>query len=223
MNNFFWSHTLLSPPPVVGLGYARLYNFPAASNPLFAPVGWRVPTIDDYFTDLLPFLGDRNFAGGKLKETGFLHWSDPNTGATNEFYFNGVGGGLRNNADGYFMGFKEAGHYHTSSAEGDSSYGLIIDANSSYFGASLVPFNFGKSVRLIKDNPSTWNPGDTVTDFDGNVYQTVKIGDQVWTSSNYKCTKLNDGTPIPLIEDNAAWAARTEMAQCIYGNDPGNL
>jgi hypothetical protein len=45
----------------------------------------------------------------------------------------------------------------------------------------------------------------TVTDADGNVYQTVKIGDQVWTTSSLRTTKYNDGTPIPNVTDDKEW------------------
>ena len=62
------------------------------------------------------------------------------------------------------------------------------------------------------------NDTGTVTDIDGNVYKTVKIGNQVWTVENLRTTKYNDGTPIPLVTDGAAWAALTTPGYCYYNN-----
>jgi uncharacterized protein (TIGR02145 family) len=63
-------------------------------------------------------------------------------------------------------------------------------------------------------------PPPTITDIDGNDYKTVTIGTQVWLTSNLKTTKLNDGTPIPLITDNNAWG-NGGLSYCWYNNDAG--
>lgn len=56
-------------------------------------------------------------------------------------------------------------------------------------------------------------------DYDGNKYQTVKIGDQIWTAENLRVTHYNDGTPIPKITDSTEWINDTSGAYCYYKND----
>jgi uncharacterized protein (TIGR02145 family) len=61
----------------------------------------------------------------------------------------------------------------------------------------------------------------TVSDYEGNVYSTVKIGDQIWTAENIRSTRYSDGTPIPNVTDNSEWSSLTltESAYCWYDND----
>ncbi len=61
---------------------------------------------------------------------------------------------------------------------------------------------------------------ETVTDIDGNLYSTIRIGNQVWTVENLRTTKYNDGTRISNISDNKRWAASYSGAYCYYDNDP---
>jgi len=61
-----------------------------------------------------------------------------------------------------------------------------------------------------------------VTDIDGNVYNIIAIGTQVWMKENLKTTKYNDGTIIANIIDNATWASLTTGAYCDYSNNPAN-
>ena len=57
----------------------------------------------------------------------------------------------------------------------------------------------------------------TVSDVDGNTYNTVTIGTQIWMKENLKTTKYNDGTSIPILFDSALWCSTP--AYCWYNND----
>lgn len=58
----------------------------------------------------------------------------------------------------------------------------------------------------------------TVKDADGNVYNTVQIGNQVWTVENLRSTKYNDGTDIPYVTDSNAWQKLSTPGYCFYNN-----
>jgi uncharacterized protein (TIGR02145 family) len=62
---------------------------------------------------------------------------------------------------------------------------------------------------------------NTVTDINGNVYNTVVIGSQTWMAENLKTTTFNDGVPIPLITDNTEWTNLTTSGYCWYQNEIG--
>ena len=59
----------------------------------------------------------------------------------------------------------------------------------------------------------------TVTDYDGNVYDTVHIGSRIWLKQNLHVTHYNNGTPIPNVTDSLVWGLLTSGARCYYRND----
>jgi uncharacterized protein (TIGR02145 family) len=75
------------------------------------------------------------------------------------------------------------------------------------------------------DNDPDCDPNcpPAVTDYDGNVYQTVLIGDQCWMMENLKVTHYRDGNPIPIVTEAATWAVLSTGAYCNYDNDEGNV
>jgi uncharacterized protein (TIGR02145 family) len=67
---------------------------------------------------------------------------------------------------------------------------------------------------------------NSVTDIEGNVYRTTKIGDQWWMAENLKVTKFPDGTAIPLVTDINEWVDLPDddsdkaKAYCYLFNNP---
>jgi uncharacterized protein (TIGR02145 family) len=59
----------------------------------------------------------------------------------------------------------------------------------------------------------------SVTDIEGNVYRTVKIGNQWWMAENLKVTHYRNGALIPTVENNSEWESLTTGAYCAYGNN----
>ncbi|OFX83089.1 MAG: hypothetical protein A2W99_13370 [Bacteroidetes bacterium GWF2_33_16] len=200
----------------IGKGYGYLYNWYAASHPNIAPDGWHVPTNAEYAI-LTEYLGGVNIAGGKLKETGTIHWVSPNTGATNESGFTALPSGIRDYIGGTF------------GQEGISSFLWCSNEESSVRGYLGVLYNthsalymnngdkgYGGSIRLLKNDSN--DPG-ILTDIEGNEYRTIKIGNQVWIAQNWMCKSLNDGTPIPNVIEDLAWRDQNIPSLCAYNND----
>jgi uncharacterized protein (TIGR02145 family) len=93
--------------------YGKLYNWYAVNSGKLCPTGWHVPSDSEWKT-LGDYLGGDLVAGGKLKEAGKMHWSAPNTGASNESGFTALPGGFRME-NGF--GFKGEMTYWWSSTE----------------------------------------------------------------------------------------------------------
>lgn len=72
------------------------------------------------------------------------------------------------------------------------------------------------NITVLVDSPGGLNPGlnyGTVSDIDGNEYGTIEIGDQTWMAENLKVLHYADGSPIPLVSDEAEWGALSADAK----------
>ena len=68
-----------------------------------------------------------------------------------------------------------------------------------------------------------YTPGESLTDNDGNVYETVTIGPQTWTTSNLDVSTYRDGTPIPHITDFNEWQTTTIGAYTYVNQDENSI
>lgn len=74
-----------------------------------------------------------------------------------------------------------------------------------------------------KKDPTSSNDPATLEDIDGNVYETVVIGDQVWMAENLKVTHYRNGEEIPIVTSDTEWSNLTTGAYCSYDNDNNNV
>lgn len=207
--------------------YAATYNTSGAS---IAPIGWHVPTVDDWTALMLyydatftPTINNNiDLVGGYLKEIGLTHWDTPNLGADNSSGLTTIGGGFRS-YDGTFGGLKLRSRFMSITGAWPDTGGSLEcfnDTAHAYFESFAGDlFNNGYSIRLIKDSTILTNgQTGTITDIDGNVYPTICIGTQEWMTSNLKVTHYNNGTLIPVVMDNTTWETLTTGAMCYYDN-----
>ena len=62
-------------------------------------------------------------------------------------------------------------------------------------------------------------PPIVVYDYDGNYYEEVKVGNQVWLDRNLRTIHLSDGTPINNITNNDDWYFRGEDLDYAWPNN----
>ena len=84
------------------------------------------------------------------------------------------------------------------------------------YGISKYGVYYGKvKVLYATDKPF---------DFDGNIYETVVIGNQEWMDENLRTTHYSDGNPLVRVDSEFNWLElkKTDKAYCYYDNDPSN-
>ncbi len=146
--------------------YGALYTWAAAmgdngvssnTNPSgvqgVCPDGWHLPS-DAEWTQLTTFLGGLNVSGGKMKETGTIHWSPPNTGASNSSGYTGLPAGYRSSSSGSFnsLGNYGYGWSSRSSSTGTGGYAARLNYNDETLYRTSFSKSYGFSVRCLKNS-----------------------------------------------------------------------
>ncbi len=126
--------------------------------------------------------------------------------------------------------------YSTSPNPTTSNFKVISGSGSGSFTAVLLNLSGNTTYYVrayaVKNSGTTYGNQvvfttltdyGTIIDFDGNIYHTITIGNQVWTVENWKSTHYNDGTVIPNVTDDNAWYALNSGAWCSYNNNDANI
>jgi uncharacterized protein (TIGR02145 family) len=131
--------------------YGALYNWFTVNTKKLCPQGWHVPS-DAEWSAMVEFIGGKNSAGDKLKESGNQYWKNALIIPTNEFDFTALPGGTRL----YSGSFPEFGNSYavwwTS-----TPYSSLAAHNWGLHDSSARIFNgydnkqSGFSVRCMKD------------------------------------------------------------------------
>jgi len=89
-------------------------------------------------------------------------------------------------------------------------------------GSYLVTMEVKDSWGLTGTIQETIIVAGLVTDIDGNVYETVAIGDQVWMAENLMVTHYRNGDEISTGYSDTDWANVFSGAYCIYNDNTSN-
>ena len=128
--------------------HGALYNWHTVNTEKLCPVGWHVPTINEWKL-LTDFMGSGS--GGKLKEAGTGHWIRANSNATNESGFSALPGGIRM-YNGEFNNLNIYGFWWSSTLYSPQIAWLLslnCDNNNPDWTTWLSVT--GNSVRCLKD------------------------------------------------------------------------
>ena len=99
---------------------------------------------------LVTYLGGIDVAGGKLKESGLIHWSDPNTSANNSSGFTAIPGGT--GLTGTYFGMGKTSNWWSTTLYAETGGEAMFVYYDQAAAANLWQFqDVWLSVRCIKN------------------------------------------------------------------------
>jgi uncharacterized protein (TIGR02145 family) len=108
----------------------------------------------------------------------------------------------------------------TGSGSYTSSISGLLSGTTYYvraYATNSVGTSYGGQISF------TTTGSQTLSDIDGNTYETVIIGTQVWMKENLKTTTYSNGDPIPTNLSNISWKYTFSGACANYNDDAANI
>lgn len=129
--------------------YARFYSWWEVFS--IVPDGWHLPTEEECL-ELIDYLGGASVAGGKMKETGNVHWLDPNSNASNSSGFTALPAGIWDANSGCVLREERAYFWIPDSTKVYESTAMMLTSISAEMKIDdNVNEDIAMSIRLIKD------------------------------------------------------------------------
>jgi len=201
------------------------------------PEGWHLPS-DSEWTQLTAYVSSQseyicggsssseNIAKVLADSTGWDSYigectpGDQSVTANNATGFSAVPAGARGpsfGGAGRYADFWSSTQRYIGNARGHR-----LDYNRAHVGRMIATKNSGFSIRCLRDedvviDEKSCSEAKTVTDHEGNVYATVKIGNQCWTRDNLRTT-TSPSTGTYLVTTNNTLTYTGKQARW-YGND----
>jgi uncharacterized protein (TIGR02145 family) len=208
--------------------YGYIYNWYAVTNAAnIAASGWHVPT-DAEWTTFTTWLVDNGYgyegtgtdiaksmastSGWTANGTGGNVGNDQ--GTNNSSGFNGKPAGLRIDNGTFENPAVNTRWWSPTVLTGSLIWVRGIFHNAAICSQEYLLKKYGLSIRLLKDDSTL----ATYTGNDGKIYATIKLGNQVWMSTNLRETKYQDTTDIPIITDATDWSNDVTGARCSNNN-----
>ncbi len=104
-----------------------------------------------------------------------------------------------------------------------------LTSNTTYYlkayATNEVGTAYGSEMQFVHSSSNSYCT-PTLTDYDGNIYSTILIGNQCWMSENLATTHYANGNPIPFVSNDSIWGSlgnnNTDDAYGWYNNDINN-
>lgn len=132
--------------------YTEITTYPQG----ICPKGWYI--LHNHMAEwdaLFKYLGGYDVAGGKMKESGTVHWNPPNTGATNQSGFTALPGGWRYYMDGSFADLDLRASFWSSTSTSSNMNGrmYLITYDSEEVFSHVYDKKNGLSIRCVTPLP----------------------------------------------------------------------